>query len=130
MGRYACAFGPDSSEATYVPHTFDEQLFDTGEVQMNYAVVGDPSRPALLLIPGQTESWWGYEAVLPLLAEYFQAFAVDLRGQGRSTRTPGRYTLDALHLSAAQRVSGPPFVTYEVRQAQAARGFGLTVLGS
>ena len=26
--------------------------------------------------------------------EHFEAFAVDLRGQGRSTRTPGRYTLD------------------------------------
>lgn len=31
---------------------------------------------------------------MPLLAEHFQAFAVDLRGQGRSTWTPGRYTLD------------------------------------
>ena len=61
---------------------------------MNYATVGDASSPALLLIPGQTESWWGYEKALPLLAEHFQAFAVDLRGQGRSTRTPGRYTLD------------------------------------
>ena len=43
-----------------------------------------------LLIPGQTESWWGYEQAMPLLAERFQVFAVDLRGQGRSTRTPGR----------------------------------------
>jgi pimeloyl-ACP methyl ester carboxylesterase len=31
---------------------------------------------------------------MPLLAEHFHLFAVDLRGQGRSTRTPGRYTLD------------------------------------
>ena len=76
------------------PHAFPEQLADLGEVQMNYATVGDASKPALLLIPGQTESWWGYEDALPLLAEHFQAFAVDLRGQGRSTRTPGRYTLD------------------------------------
>jgi pimeloyl-ACP methyl ester carboxylesterase len=48
----------------------------------------------LLLVPGQTESWWGYEAAMPRLAEHFEVFAVDLRGQGRSTRTPGRYTLD------------------------------------
>ena len=27
-------------------------------------------------------------------AEHFHAHVVDLRGQGRSTRTPGRYTLD------------------------------------
>src|SRR6185312_2569251 len=58
------------------------------------ATVGDPDLPALLLIPGQTESWWGYEGALPLLAEHFETFAVDLRGQGRSSRTPGRYTLD------------------------------------
>jgi pimeloyl-ACP methyl ester carboxylesterase len=61
---------------------------------MNFATTGDAGKPALLLIPGQTESWWGYEAVMPLLADSFQVFAVDLRGQGRSTRTPGRYTLD------------------------------------
>jgi pimeloyl-ACP methyl ester carboxylesterase len=61
---------------------------------MNYVVSGAPGLPALLLIPGQTESWWGYEKALPLLADHFQAYAVDLRGQGRSSWTPGRYTLD------------------------------------
>jgi pimeloyl-ACP methyl ester carboxylesterase len=94
MGRYANAFGPEHPETTYVPHAFPERLCDTGEVAINYAVAGTADKPALLLIPGQSESWWGYEAALPLLAEQFQAFAVDLRGQGRSTRTPGRYTLD------------------------------------
>jgi pimeloyl-ACP methyl ester carboxylesterase len=33
---------------------------------------------------------------MPLLAEHFQVFAVDLRGQGRSTWTPGRYTVDVM----------------------------------
>jgi pimeloyl-ACP methyl ester carboxylesterase len=94
MGRYANAFGPHAPDATYVDHGHEERLFDTGEVQLNHVVVGDARRPALLLVPGQTESWWGYEAALPLLAERFQCFAVDLRGQGRSSRTPGRYTLD------------------------------------
>src|SRR6185503_14742249 len=94
MGRFAHAFGPHDPDATYVAHAFDEQLVDTGEVELNYAVAGDASKPALLLIPGQTESWWGYEDAMPALAEHFQAYAVDLRGQGRSTRTPGRYTLD------------------------------------
>jgi pimeloyl-ACP methyl ester carboxylesterase len=87
-------FGPDHPDVTYVPHAFTEQRADLGEVKMNYAVTGDPSLPALLLIPGQTESWWGYEAAMPLLARNFQCYAVDLRGQGRSSRTPGRYTLD------------------------------------
>jgi pimeloyl-ACP methyl ester carboxylesterase len=62
---------------------------------MNYAVAGDASNPALLLlIPTQTESWWGYEDAMRLLADRYQVYAVDLRGQGRSTWTPGRYSLD------------------------------------
>jgi pimeloyl-ACP methyl ester carboxylesterase len=94
MSRFARAFGPHRPEETYVTHRFPEQTLDTGEVSLNYAVAGSPDKPALLLIPGQSESWWGYEQAMPLLAEHFQAFAVDLRGQGRSTRTPRRYTLD------------------------------------
>jgi pimeloyl-ACP methyl ester carboxylesterase len=94
MNDYRARFGPHNPGETYVAHAIAEQLVDLGEIQMNYATVGDAASPALLLIPGQTESWWGYEAAMPLLAERFQVFAVDLRGQGRSTRTPGRYTLD------------------------------------
>lgn len=106
MSRFANAFGPDRPEATYVSHAFPEQLCDTGEVRINYAVAGTADKPALLLIPGQTESWWGYEAALPLLAEHFQAFAVDLRGQGRSTRTPGRYTLDNMGNDLVRFIDG------------------------
>jgi len=79
---------------TFVPHAYEERLVDLGEIRMNYVSDGDPSSPALLLIPGQSESWWGYEQALPLLAQHFHVHAVDLRGQGRSTWTPGRYTLD------------------------------------
>jgi len=43
----------------------------------------------------------------------------------------GVRVLDALHLAAIQRSGGPavPFLTFDVRQAQAARALGLTVLG-
>jgi hypothetical protein len=39
-------------------------------------------------------------------------------------------SLDALHIAAAQRV-GPSttFLTFDIRQGQAARSFGLTVIG-
>jgi len=87
-------YGPHNPGETYVGHEFPERLVDLGEVAMNYATAGDAASPPLLLIPGQTESWWGYEAAMPRLAQHFEVFAVDLRGQGRSTRTPGRYTLD------------------------------------
>lgn len=44
--------------------------------------------------------------------------------------TVGVRTLDALHLAAAQRVAeaGLGFLTFDLRQAQAARALGLTVV--
>ena len=87
-------YGPDHPSETYVKHAYDEKIVDLGEVKMNYVVEGSASSPALLLIPGQTESWWGYEKAIGLLKDNFHVHAVDLRGQGRSTRTLGRYTLD------------------------------------
>jgi pimeloyl-ACP methyl ester carboxylesterase len=89
-------FGPDNPTDTYIEHDFTEIQVDLGEVIMNYATAGKSDKPALLLIPSQTESWWGYEKAMHLLADNFQVFAVDLRGQGRSTRTPGRYSLNTM----------------------------------
>lgn len=47
-------------------------------------------------------------------------------------KTHGVRTLDALHLAAARRAGGNalPFLTYDVRQAQAARSLGFPVVGS
>lgn len=44
----------------------------------------------------------------------------------------GVRTLDALHLAAARRAGAGslPFLTYDLRLAQAARGIGWTVLGA
>ena len=106
-------FGPDYPAETYVPHDYPEHLIDLGEVVMNYAVAGSPSAPALLLIPGQTESWWGYEAAMKLLEPDFHVHAIDLRGQGRSSRTPGRYTLDNMGndlVRFIQQVIGRPCI--------------------
>ena len=90
----ATASGSPADRDVFVPHAYAEHSVDLGEVVMNYAVTGSPGKPALLLIPSQTESWWGFEAAMGLLEADFQVYAVDLRGQGRSTWTPRRYTLD------------------------------------
>lgn len=78
----------------FTTHSFCEKLADLGEIRMNYATAGSSDKPALLLIPGQSESWWGYEVAMWLLKDDYQVYAVDMRGQGRSTWTPGRYSLD------------------------------------
>jgi len=87
-------YGPENPDITYTDHEYDEQLFDSGEAAINYATTGSPEKPAIVLIPGQMESWWGYEEAMGLLSEHFEVFAIDLRGQGRSSRTPGRYTFN------------------------------------
>lgn len=99
----------------FVPHAFAERTVDLGEIRMNYAVAGDASHPALLLVPAQTESWWGYEAAMRLLADHhqYQVYAVDPRGQGRSTWTPSRYSLDLVGgdlVRFIDRVIGRPVV--------------------
>lgn len=49
-----------------------------------------------------------------------------------SAEITGVRTLDALHLGAAQRAGGSAaaFLTFDLRQAQAARALGMTVLGA
>ncbi len=74
-----------------IPAGFSEQCFQAGDVNLNY-VVGPENGLPLLLIPGQMESWQGYKRVLPELSARFQVFAPDLRGHGRSSRTPGHYS--------------------------------------
>ena len=72
---------------------YSEQILDTGEISLNY-VAGPDNSPPLVLIPGQGLLWESYRKSLPLLAESFQAYAVDVRGHGRSSYTPGEYNFD------------------------------------
>jgi pimeloyl-ACP methyl ester carboxylesterase len=103
-------YGPENPDETYVAHSFDEQQYDIGEISINYAVTGNPENPAVVLIPSQAESWWGYESAMKLMSDKFQAYAVDLRGQGRSTRTHGRYTIDNFGNDIVR------FITFVVRR--------------
>ncbi|ROO86809.1 hypothetical protein EDD29_4391 [Actinocorallia herbida] len=54
---------PDHSDHpdVFTEHAFPERIVDLGEIRMNYAMAGSPDSPALLLVPGQSGSWWGYE---------------------------------------------------------------------
>lgn len=57
--------------------------------------------------------------------------ATTCRRAGELAETLQVRTLDALHLAAAERAGGAglSFVTYDTRQAQAARSLGWTVVG-
>lgn len=86
--------GNPAERNVFVAHAFPEKQVDLGEITMNYVEAGSPENPALLLLPEQSGSWWSYEPSIGMLAQSFHVFAVDMRGQGRSTWTPKRYSLD------------------------------------
>jgi pimeloyl-ACP methyl ester carboxylesterase len=67
-----------------------EQTARVGGIAMNYAVAG--AGPPLVLVPGQSFPWQSYQKVIPALSRSFRVYAVDVRGHGKSERTPGKYT--------------------------------------
>jgi pimeloyl-ACP methyl ester carboxylesterase len=47
-----------------------------------YVAAGDPSKPALVLLHGYTDSWRSFEPLIPLLQDHFHLIALDQRGHG------------------------------------------------
>lgn len=76
-------------------HDLEQQGFEDCELETRGISVhylrGPDCGPALVLIPGQAMTWDSYARVLPRLASRFRVFAVDVRGHGGSTWTPGEY---------------------------------------
>jgi pimeloyl-ACP methyl ester carboxylesterase len=70
---------------------FEERRFDAGDALINY-VVGPDNGPPLVLVPAQTGMWESYQRVLPLLSKRFRVYAIDVRGHGKSSWTPGAYS--------------------------------------
>ena len=91
LGLTAIFYIPPKVSVEGLPIGYEEKQFNTGKITMNY-VEGPANGPPLLLIPGQMESWQGYKQVMPELALHYHVFSVDLRGHGKSSRTPGQYS--------------------------------------
>src|SRR5919197_832786 len=56
---------------------------------------GDASGPAVLMLPGPTDSWRSYQPVLDLLPDGVRAIAVSQRGHGESGKPEGGYRVEA-----------------------------------
>jgi len=91
----ARTFNPFRLSVETIPTGFTEKKFNTGQVTLNY-VEGPDNGPPLLFIPGQMESWQGYELVLPHFSKKYHVFVVDVRGHGKSTPTPGKYSYNII----------------------------------
>jgi predicted nucleic acid-binding protein len=93
------------------------------EVRRNLA--RELAGPDLAAARRQFERDWANTAVVELTAEVCEAAA-------ELAEVTGARSLDALHLGSAKVVGGGalPIVTFDLRQAQAARSLGWVVLGS
>ncbi len=70
---------------------FRQHRFDTGAVRLNY-VVGPDNGPPLVLLPAQMGTWESYQRVLVPLSRRLRVYAIDVRGHGTSSWTPGEYS--------------------------------------
>lgn len=69
-----------------------ERQFDTGEVEINYAV-GPSHGPPFVLLHGGAGRWQYGQTLLELLESRWHVFAPDFRGHGRSGHVSGAYML-------------------------------------
>lgn len=91
-----------------------EQSFDAGEVDLNYSERGSEG-PPLLLLHGLAARWQAFGPLLPALAADWHLYILDLRGHGKSGRTPGHYRVPDIAADAVaflQRQVGEPTVLY------------------
>jgi pimeloyl-ACP methyl ester carboxylesterase len=71
---------------------FQEQKFNAYGVEINFIQASDTGQP-LVLLHGTASEWQSFSPLIPLLAEKFKVFALDLRGHGRSSWVSDKYRL-------------------------------------
>ncbi|MDQ3640112.1 MAG: alpha/beta hydrolase [Actinomycetota bacterium] len=61
---------------------------------LSFAEQGQGSGPALVLLPGPTDSWWSYEPVLEVISRSIRTIAVSQRGHGDSDKPVTGYRVE------------------------------------
>lgn len=110
---------------------------------LSFAEQGDPCGPAVLMLPGPTDSWRSYQRVLDLLPDEVRAIAVSQRGHGASDKPESGYRvedfasdvvllLDALNVDRSVLIghSGSSLVARRVAIDHPARVAGLVLEAS
>ena|SRR6516164_9605836 len=86
---HAQAQGKMSPPTTGLGKEFVSAIEAVNGITLHYVRGG--KGPAVILIHGFPQDWFEYHAIMPRLAKQFTVIAVDLRGVGGSTATPGGY---------------------------------------
>ena len=68
---------------------FENKYLDVNGTTL-HVVEGGEGFP-LLLLPGWPQTWWAYNKVMPILAQYFKVIAVDVRGMRSSSKPENGY---------------------------------------
>ena len=66
------------------------------EVRLHHDEQGSPTGPAVIMLHGYSDSSFSFSRVVPLLPPSLRVIVLDQRGHGRSDRTPGDYSMDAM----------------------------------
>jgi non-heme chloroperoxidase len=61
---------------------------------LSYVQHGHPTGPALVMLPGPTDSWWSYQLVIDHLPPSVRAVAVSQRGHGDSDKPTTGYRVE------------------------------------
>lgn len=69
---------------------FKEIKLATG-VRLHYAEAGPASGEAIIMLHGLSDSWFSFSKVMPLLADKYRVYALDLRGHGNSEKPASGY---------------------------------------
>lgn len=86
--------------------------FDTSDATLNYVEGPDTGEP-LVLLHGGGSRWQTWLPVIPSLIPRWHVLAVDQRGHGESSRTPGRYAIADYAEDTAEfleKVAGRPSI--------------------
>jgi pimeloyl-ACP methyl ester carboxylesterase len=113
----AQAQGKMSPLATGLGKEFASETATVNGIKLHYVRGG--KGPALILIHGFPQDWFEYHAIMPRLAKQFAVIAVDLRGVGGSTATPGGYDAanmaeDVHQLAAALKLDRVYIVGHDI----------------
>ncbi|MFI6291436.1 alpha/beta fold hydrolase [Nonomuraea sp. NPDC050790] len=91
---------------------FRQEFATFGGTVIGY-VRGPEAGVPLLLVPGQMSLWSSYRRVMPELSRRFTVYAVDVRGHGSSSWTPGDYSWESAGTDLAcllREVVGAPAI--------------------
>ena len=106
-----------SPPATELGEKFASEAAMVNGITFHYVRGG--KGPAVILIHGFPQDWFEYHAIMPRLAKQFTVIAVDLRGVGSSTATPGGYDAanmaeDVHQLAAALKLEHVYIVGHDI----------------